>query len=397
MRVGRANAVFVSLLALASCTDVKKTTDEPAGGSDSEARPTADGGEEPSDDSNPSPDPALDAGNGTQPRVGTPGPTSPSYPVTPGAPVTPGTPVMPGAPVTPAAPVAPSETDASVGPGPTETSDQTSEGSDGGNPTFSARECASCIEEACADSLSACANDASCASFWACMNDCPLNAEGGPTDGCQARCAADNPGDSRKDILACWGAGNGAACPCGDPSDPDNPTGNADFSQECAASNEDMPCWACEDEKCCDSYAACTADQACLDYVACLKDCSATEWSAACAAECMELHADGLDTAAPRMACLELHCWTTDACLTEEPDDCESCWRQNCASTYINCAADPECYQLDNCMLSCVEGDEPFADCAAACKSSYSPEVVAAFDDFFVCAEILCPIECIEI
>jgi hypothetical protein len=240
--------------------------------------------------------------------------------------------------------------------------------------------CGQCVHTACAAAVDACSADPGCAAYLTCLDGCALNALGDVDPACEAACPVPDSSTSRElehSLTVCRIDGDGKGCPCGAPS--------SIFDQQCSDSPETNPCWICEDENCCDTYAACQADPDCQAIAPCTQACG--EDDDACFNQCFIDHAAGMDAWGPRFMCFTVEC--DEECAGETIDPCFGCTLRECERTEIACDSDVSCWLLAFCIGDCGSDGA----CVQACNEQY-PDGVALFEQHAVCAVDRCADVC---
>jgi hypothetical protein len=195
----------------------------------------------------------------------------------------------------------------------------------------------------------------------------------------------------------CRASGAGAACgACGI----DGGAGNPILHQTCTPMTDTTSCTTCEDNSCCQTYAACHADPDCPALLKCLQDClsgtaddaGAPEGGApdggSCDLLCAAAHPTGLVEWAPRLTCLLVYCAVACENAPMPPlPACESCTNQFCAEEYANLNATPDGYLLGACIDTCPTGANP---CNDACFAQH-PSSKPALDALTACVAQNCP------
>jgi hypothetical protein len=252
-------------------------------------------------------------------------------------------------------------------------------------PSYETSACGSCVKEACAPDVTSCGGDPECAAYLGCVYKCPNAATGDVDPACEAQCPkpTSSAGLKAMDRLgSCRSTGPGSHCPaCGQVSG-----GTGVLKQTCGKSTETPPCFICEDEKCCETYARCHANPACEAYKQCLLACPKGQ---KCEASCDEKHPGALKDWAPRMACMSVRC--AEPCLNGEPlDPCVKCATQDCADFYADLVSTPAGYLLQSCVAVCRTADEA---CITACKEKH-PSAVTSLNTLLTCVLQKCPTTC---
>jgi hypothetical protein len=280
---------------------------------------------------------------------------------------------------------------------------------DGGGPDvgvtvdsgFGGSACGQCVATACQTAIRSCNSDPDCSAYLGCVDICPTTSAGGPDPACIATCPK---GTSSAGKLAeaqldnCRLSGAGAMCPaCGiDGGGQPNPI----VHQTCTQTTDTTPCSTCEDNYCCNTYAACHADPDCVGMLHCLQDCysgAADDAGAppggppdggSCEETCAQAHPEGVASWAPRETCLLANC--TVQC--EDPPmpplpPCLACQFQSCLDEFANFNASTDGYLLGACIDGCPTGANP---CNDACIAQY-PDEMAALDALTTCLQANCP------
>jgi hypothetical protein len=263
---------------------------------------------------------------------------------------------------------------------------------DSNEPVFSGSECEACLVSSCSGELDECESDPECGGYWNCLGKCELNARGGADESCEARCidaAGKPPGEVRLRASTCLWSGEGASCGACGATAPRDVTGIT--SQMCPDSTETNACYECEDENCCETYAACAANPECVALKDCVADCGDDN---ACAVACSDLHPGGVRDWGTRYSCVWLQCGD-ERCFTPDdgpyvPNPCVDCMRAGCGDLYVACQSDPECYRLWDCVSLCAAGDTA---CIEGCQAEH-PDAVSAFDAVAVCSLHRCAAAC---
>jgi hypothetical protein len=249
--------------------------------------------------------------------------------------------------------------------------------------SFGQGACAACLQQTCAPSLTTCQSDPGCAAWLQCVYDCPTAADGSPEPACEGQCPV-APGSAtaqaKKGFEACWRFGAGADCaPCGHATDAgsDDASQNPILHQSCPASTETNPCWICEDEKCCNTYAQCHQNQDCTAIVDCMKadPDAGTAWDDLHV--CASGHPAGEQDYLNRMGCIMIYC--TVQCGASY-DACLACSQEKCADVYLACYTLPAC----NAIMGCVEPCGNDTNCADTCLAAH-PTGSSAFGNYALC------------
>jgi hypothetical protein len=154
----------------------------------------------------------------------------------------------------------------------------------------------------------------------------------------------------------------------------------------CAPSQETNACYKCEDEHCCEAYASCKANAECTALLKCVQSCP----DGTCWAQCYQDHANGVKDYAPRLTCLEVWCFGTDACSNAPPAPCFSCFTTKCQAEFVACNKDPECFLLSECYTPC--GTD--AACIMACDRKFPQSAHDLLQPWLECTKKNCGPEC---
>lgn len=150
------------------------------------------------------------------------------------------------------------------------------------------------------------------------------------------------------------------------------------LEQTCGPSSEPtMPCYVCEDENCCETYARYAANPEARAFRECMNACDGPVANKSCPEQCHAAHPTGTEDFAARFACLGQFC---SECAGAPPDPCTSCASQYCAKELIGQVATQNGYLAQGCNSLCGEGN---TDCAQRCYDEYgvSTEQVVSLGD----------------
>lgn len=158
------------------------------------------------------------------------------------------------------------------------------------------------------------------------------------------------------------------------------------LNQECPASQETEACYVCEDENCCDSFAACANDPECVALQGCLAGCA----DSACWDQCHVDHAAGVAAWGARVGCVLVLCMEHGVCNQGSLSDCRRCENTQCGDAFVACSADADCYMISECVADCAVGDQP---CAQACIDLH-PAGAQLYDEYTLCTAGRCADSC---
>lgn len=251
-------------------------------------------------------------------------------------------------------------------------------------------DCGACVIGGCASERALCDTEPSCSVHAQCAERCPAGADGRIDAACLAACpltegtAASRARAAYDSCLVTRGPRTCAACVAATPV-PVAPI----IDQTCSASAETNTCFACEDEKCCETYAGCVADPECKTVLQpCLVECGD---DAACEAKCYADHPKGVSAWAKRRTCLDTNC--AIECGATSIDPCFECVvMKECREPHARCSADEGCFLIEKCIsATCPDVTDT---CLATCKANVSPASAALFDDFVSCGLLVCGDKC---
>ena len=246
-----------------------------------------------------------------------------------------------------------------------------------------------------------CDADPGCARYLACLDACPVSPTGDADPSCAAACSK-GPSSSQpavQELADCRTSGAGASCTaCGKDS---GSGGSPILHQSCqpakdaGCTNCPAGCFSCEKGSCCDTYVACASSADCKALEKCIKDCQSgipddagsmgtPPPDQSCDYVCSMAHPKGLETWAPRWACLSVFC---DKPCGLDSDSCSTCLNEKCANEYVAVEGTPEGYLFDACFQGCPSG---FNKCTNACVQMY-PGTEASVNVLQACGEAQCP------
>lgn len=179
------------------------------------------------------------------------------------------------------------------------------------------------------------------------------------------------------------GGGSDGSLPMRDGSTAGNPL----LTQSCPGSQETNACWKCEDENCCDTYAACSNNSACQDLKNCVRNCENAADYNQCTSDCENQNLNGLQDWLNRMACVEVLC---PVVCSEASAACHLCYVDACANDMSLCLANHACAQAWRCMGGCADDDTA---CWDNCAAQY-PTGQAVIMNFITCVDQHCASDC---
>jgi hypothetical protein len=148
--------------------------------------------------------------------------------------------------------------------------------------------------------------------------------------------------------------------------------------QSCKASTDTNSCYRCEDEHCCETFAAFNGEPEAHAYRECLSDCIPDlSGPASCEEACDARHPRGTLPWARRMACIWAYCSNDDACGARPLNECELCALRHCSEPNVASEATREGYLHGGCVSLCpYDSTTCFLECHA--KYPLTTEVVEA-------------------
>lgn len=246
--------------------------------------------------------------------------------------------------------------------------------------------CGGCVKQSCSGEIGDCGGDPDCAKYLECLNACPLTANGDADPACERSCPRGTSSTAvaaQGKLAACRATGGGASCAsCGAVSG-----GTGILHQTCMASTETKPCFICEDQKCCDTYARCHANAECEAMKRCLQACP---MNMNCDLDCYMQHPSGMVDWAPRITCLTILC--AQECLTPPAtvDPCTKCLNTNCADAEADLESTIAGNLVSACIAVCPTADKP---CIDACKAKY-PSAAKPLETLLACSLEKCKTTC---
>jgi hypothetical protein len=280
-----------------------------------------------------------------------------------------------------------------------------SSGGDGGSAgdastgAYATSTCGTCVAQSCSAAITKCNSDPDCSAYLACLDACGVGPDGNVDPTCAAACptGSSSAGTTAEATLNnCRAIGPGAQCAgCGIDGGGANPI----LTQMCTPMTDTTPCFTCEDDQCCDTYARCHANADCHALQTCIVDCQnhvaddagAPEGGATatetCAYICGKAHPQGLVDWAPRTTCIFVKCLVQcENPPMPPPSPCIACQNQNCANEYANLVGTPDGYLFAACVAGCPTG----SPCEEACFTQY-PSAKAAANAQLACSSLYCP------
>jgi hypothetical protein len=220
---------------------------------------------------------------------------------------------------------------------------------------------------------------------------CPVGTDGDADEACEQDCPqpASSAGiDAVGELIVCRTVGAGSSCgACGSLSD--HGDANAILNQDCPSSTETNPCYVCEDEHCCEVYAAYGASPEAVAHKECVQSC----WNSGgsyCAELCYEQHPEGFQQWAERWACILTYCNDADACGDQPLPPCDVCANEHCAETFVELYTNAAGYLLFNCLIELPLCDQA---CIEACSARF-PSAATLFENYAACQANHCEVEC---
>ena len=272
---------------------------------------------------------------------------------------------------------------------------------------YSNSACGKCVAQACAMPISKCNSDPDCATYLTCLDACGVAADGNVDPTCASACPTGSSSSgtaAEKLVTDCRTTGAGTACSaCGVDGGGDaggQDAGNPIVHQMCTPMQDSTPCYVCEDDHCCQTYANCHANPDCKGMQRCLVDCHSGVADDAgspaggppdggsCDLTCGAAHPQGLVDWAPRSTCLSVFCVVPCENPPMPPlDPCLACVYQKCADPFANLNGTAQGYMFAACIVACPSGANP---CTAGCMSQY-PAEMGPENALIACQQTNCP------
>lgn len=247
-------------------------------------------------------------------------------------------------------------------------------------------DCGRCLADACKPQREVCNVEPSCAAHVTCADACAPGPDGRVAAACLAACPrGDNAvaSRSRKAYDGCITDPVASAC---DACPKATATKEPILDQKCGPSTETNTCFKCEDEKCCETFAACDVNQDCRKAIQpCIVGCNGDK---KCVDDCYKAHPQGLEAWAPRQACMLVQC---RAECGAKPEKCVDCIATKCAQPYVRCQSNVDCFLIMECSARCNVVDDA---CLTMCKMGRSADSHRLLDDFLNCGGRNCDAEC---
>jgi hypothetical protein len=246
--------------------------------------------------------------------------------------------------------------------------------------------CGQCIETQCPFEVNACEGDPECADWLSCVNRCPPHASDSDADpACEVACPiaqSSTAERAKKALETCRLQGEGAT---GCPTCEHVQSGHPLLNQQCPKSKETNGCYICEDEHCCETFAAYFANPEAVATKECILACHDDQ----CEYQCLLDHPEGVRDWGRRITCVLTFCSTADTCLDVPPDPCIPCLNNACAEAQMQCAEDPACFLIEQC----IGRDSCLNECVGECADSY-PSGKERYFQSTACYLTYCAEEC---
>lgn len=158
------------------------------------------------------------------------------------------------------------------------------------------------------------------------------------------------------------------------------------LDQTCSkAPNEPDRCERCLSERCCETSAACDDDPDCFPFTQCVLRCE----DEACRIACRDaVSRETVRRHGAAVACQFVACFDKSDCdsASANQDLGDICRYTECASDFIACYTEPDCYMYESCFLGCGVQN---ATCLLQCHARY-PSGKALYDLYVACTTVRC-------
>lgn len=158
-------------------------------------------------------------------------------------------------------------------------------------------------------------------------------------------------------------------------------------AQVCQPSSDPNPCYACDDNNCCEVFQACQSNDHCKQIRPCIDDCSGS--LSECTQQCFDKWPLGSELFAIRLACVTQKC--TEECLGSPPNVCQLCTYEKCSDENLDCAGDASCQVLSQCVGDCNGSTK----CINGCHETYGGlKTSTKFERYLGCVIENCSTPC---
>lgn len=283
---------------------------------------------------------------------------------------------------------------------------------------FAESSCASCITEACQEALTSCTADTTCSIYLGCLGSCPLAKSGDAEPDCDLRCRAPVPSAAGtggqaalSELLRCREQGPGSTCrSCGRPPIGarheilNQRCGDAIFppfdpmSTVCPVDDGPDRYDRCLQTYCCQSSEAYHRHPESADFIRCVQACPCGAGESICVSACRQKYSSILVDFQLLAICAGYYCPACDQNPCGKPTTtnlCGHCIATRCFDAQYDCARDPSCVALGDCLSVCANG--PMSDnvmCQIACWQAAPMEAVARQHRLVSCWLGLCFPDC---
>lgn len=267
---------------------------------------------------------------------------------------------------------------------------------------FGRSACQSCVSQSCSAELARCGQEPVCAAHWRCIKNCPVGPTGDANAACEAACTqavplVSNPAQvASTDLLRCRTQDAGTACAaCGYPAS-QRGSRHPLLNQQCAVSSDPNPCYRCEDERCCQSYAQYSKNPYAVSLRECYAMCVDPMHETECHADCRQTNPEGVQDFSTRLLCVTSRCGVE--CNKGKPlDACTDCSLSHCSDAIIACGTDPDCNLLMLCSETCLGTNHGYpTGCPQSCLSRAALPAQKLYLEYLLCTSHSCGAECGE-
>ncbi len=241
--------------------------------------------------------------------------------------------------------------------------------------SYGASPCGRCVAAACAGAVADCDSDPDCAAYLTCVDGCKVEASGDVDPSCKAACptgSSSSGAQAEIELAACRTGGAGALCTsCGT-----RASKSSIFGEMCPPSGATDACDRCNDEHCCEVFAAC--DAACHGFIECMID-GGDDLDGGYLA-CEAQFPGGFVAAEVEHACTSIFCAPRDLCAVTT-DPCFQCIFQDCGAQYASLVGSVQ----GALSWECSFAGNPVPDCI-----KLYPEASVLTEDLNACISNLC-------
>jgi hypothetical protein len=266
-------------------------------------------------------------------------------------------------------------------------------GGSAGGEIYAASACGACVLDACGSATQRCQAEPACAPYLDCVDACAPDTTGAPDAACVAACPREGGKsalDARAILDACL-VKSAPSCPSCKPKAVEGAPSSRIIGQTCPASPSTKPCDVCEDERCCDTYAAYLTVPSAKMLNECAKSCATMTGSAfeQCLLGCYSQYPDAAPVYAERIACVNSYC-SDGTC--QAATACNGCLYEKCRVEQADCEGDVACNSIEYCVQAACPGAFT-EECLQGCLPKY-PAGIVRYNTAYACSVDKCAAEC---